>query len=141
MQQESNAGMCQVCCQNFGLLKKRNFCKVCSVAICKDCSTNDLLVYIPDKGKNNSNSDNNSAEPQLAIIKIVGVRISFWCSNFSLKYYLSFQRVAIIVNVTIFLPVYHLGLFGLFLFNYFDTTFVWLVFEHLMIASQMLLVT
>ncbi|XP_076435483.1 uncharacterized protein LOC143275341 [Babylonia areolata] len=77
--QESTMGACQVCRESFGLLRKRHFCKVCGLALCKGCSTTDLLVYLPDAQVKTAGGaaavdveDVEDVEVQLAIIKIVG---------------------------------------------------------------------
>ncbi|KAK7479003.1 hypothetical protein BaRGS_00029764, partial [Batillaria attramentaria] len=73
--QESTAGSCQFCCEGFGLLKKRHFCKVCGLALCKSCSTTDLLVYVPDNQLHKESTgsvDTSGIDPCLAIIKIIG---------------------------------------------------------------------
>ena len=60
------ATSCSDCQRKFGLLRKRHSCRVCGVAVCDPCSSQDLLVYIPNT------EDPQNTEPQLAIIKIVG---------------------------------------------------------------------
>nr|KAG5693542.1 hypothetical protein BaRGS_019868 [Batillaria attramentaria] len=68
-------GSCQFCCEGFGLLKKRHFCKVCGLALCKSCSTTDLLVYVPDNQLHKESTgsvDTSGIDPCLAIIKIIG---------------------------------------------------------------------
>ena len=48
-------------------MRKKGSCKVCGLALCKSCASHELLIYIPD------NSNKNIQEPDIAIIKIVGV--------------------------------------------------------------------
>ncbi|XP_048745970.2 uncharacterized protein LOC125658676 isoform X2 [Ostrea edulis] len=62
--QENMADSCQMCAAKFGLMKKKLNCRVCGRAICKNCSTKDLLLFVTN--------DNKGAEPQLAIIRVVG---------------------------------------------------------------------
>ncbi|XP_059164197.1 uncharacterized protein LOC131947112 isoform X2 [Physella acuta] len=58
---------CQYCKEVFGLLKKKAFCSVCGIVVCKSCSSNDLLVYIPDEDKGRE-----ASQPKMAVIKIIG---------------------------------------------------------------------
>ncbi|XP_062568961.1 uncharacterized protein LOC134231076 [Saccostrea cucullata] len=62
--QENLAESCQVCAAKFGLTRKKQNCRVCGRAVCKACSTKDLLLFIPNENK--------EADPQLAIIRIIG---------------------------------------------------------------------
>lgn len=62
--QESLAESCQKCSSKFGLMRKKLHCRVCGRAVCKTCSTKDLLLYVPNNNK--------EAEPQLAIIRVIG---------------------------------------------------------------------
>ena len=48
-------------------MKKKCSCKICGLALCKSCASHELLIYIPD------NSNSNIQEPEIAIIKVVGV--------------------------------------------------------------------
>ncbi|KAK3096052.1 hypothetical protein FSP39_022549 [Pinctada imbricata] len=65
--QENLAETCQFCAVKLGtLLNKKMNCKVCGRVVCKQCSTKDLLLYIP-----NDVADSN-VQPKLAIIKIIG---------------------------------------------------------------------
>lgn len=70
------ADSCQMCAAKFGLMKKKLNCRVCGRAVCKNCSTKDLLLFVAN--------DNKGAEPQLAIIRVVGVSFMYimdfrWC--------------------------------------------------------------
>lgn len=62
------ATKCNGCSEEFGLLRSRHNCLVCGCVICGECSTKDLLVYIPD-GKDPQSDD---VDAELAIIRIVG---------------------------------------------------------------------
>ncbi|XP_041375933.1 vacuolar segregation protein PEP7-like isoform X2 [Gigantopelta aegis] len=65
--QEQLADSCQVCRSKFGVLRKKVCCKVCGIAVCKSCSSKDLLVFLPD----NQDGEPHTS-PKLAIIKIKG---------------------------------------------------------------------
>jgi len=69
------ADKCYGCHQDFGLRRGRHNCVVCGCVGCSDCSTKDLLVYIPDGQEARSDS----AEAELSIIRIVGVCFHFLC--------------------------------------------------------------
>lgn len=45
-------------------MRKKLHCRVCGRAVCKTCSTKDLLLYVPNNNK--------ESEPQLAIIRVIG---------------------------------------------------------------------
>ncbi|XP_005106162.1 vacuolar segregation protein PEP7 isoform X1 [Aplysia californica] len=66
--QENLASFCQFCKGDFGLMKKKAFCRVCGKCVCKSCSTKDLLVYVPDGEREKGVK----CSPKLAIIKYVG---------------------------------------------------------------------
>ncbi|BFZ06702.1 hypothetical protein BsWGS_09741 [Bradybaena similaris] len=65
---EDLAKSCQTCNEVFGITKQKNFCHVCGIAVCKSCSSNDLIIYIPDGEK----EEQENWPPKLAIIKIIG---------------------------------------------------------------------
>lgn len=75
--QETTQTACQNCYEAFGLLRKRHHCKICGLAVCKSCSTTDLLIYIGDEDMqaamaNATSVNTKGVEPIMAIIKIVG---------------------------------------------------------------------
>lgn len=72
-QREDLAKSCQTCNEVFGITKQKHFCHVCGIAVCKACSSNDLIIYIPDGEK----EEQENWPPKLAIIKIIGVQY-FW---------------------------------------------------------------
>ena len=59
---------CYSCQCDFGLMHIRHNCVLCGSVVCTDCSTKDLLVYIPD----GQNLQNTNTRAYLAIIKIIG---------------------------------------------------------------------
>ena len=64
------ASYCQRCRKEFGLMGKKCNCKVCGLALCKSCAFHELLIYISD------DSNRNIQEPEIAIIKVIGVSSS-----------------------------------------------------------------
>ncbi|XP_066297329.1 uncharacterized protein [Branchiostoma lanceolatum] len=56
---------CQLCEQKFGLLKQKHNCRVCGRVICAACSAENLILYVPDDGEQDS-------DPHWAIIKVKG---------------------------------------------------------------------
>ncbi|CAH1239602.1 FGD4 [Branchiostoma lanceolatum] len=56
---------CQLCEQKFGLLKQKHNCRVCGRVICASCSAENLILYVPDDGEQDS-------DPHWAIIKVKG---------------------------------------------------------------------
>ncbi|XP_067670111.1 uncharacterized protein [Haliotis asinina] len=66
--QENLSDCCHMCRSTFGFLRKKLFCRVCGLALCKGCSAKDLLVYFPDVEP----GEQRPADPRLAIIKIIG---------------------------------------------------------------------
>ncbi|XP_078697510.1 uncharacterized protein LOC144925401 [Branchiostoma floridae x Branchiostoma belcheri] len=56
---------CQLCEQKFGLLKQKHNCRVCGRVICSSCSAENLILYVPDDGEQDS-------DPHWAIIKVKG---------------------------------------------------------------------
>ncbi|XP_064639447.1 uncharacterized protein LOC135494995 isoform X2 [Lineus longissimus] len=82
---------CFSCNSEFGILRKSYDCVLCGELYCGKCSTCDFLVYIDDEEKSKPD-----AEPQVAIIKIVGspekepdisidLRICSACQNVMIK--------------------------------------------------------
>lgn len=66
--QENMANRCQVCSNKFGLLGKKLNCKLCGKVLCKSCSLEELLVYIPDDATEQQQTDT----PELSIIRVAG---------------------------------------------------------------------
>ncbi|XP_046567619.1 uncharacterized protein LOC124276021, partial [Haliotis rubra] len=66
--QENLSDCCHMCRSTFGFLRKKLFCRVCGLVLCKGCSAKDLLVYFPDVEP----GEQRPADPRLAIIKIIG---------------------------------------------------------------------
>ncbi|KAK3577993.1 hypothetical protein CHS0354_013656 [Potamilus streckersoni] len=64
--QENMSEVCQSCRTKFSLLKKKRHCKVCGVVLCKSCSYEELLIYLPDE------RDPEEITPQLGVIKFIG---------------------------------------------------------------------
>lgn len=60
-------GKCHNCGVKFGIVKRKFDCCVCGQFVCADCSSTDLLVYIPDQQVESARP-----EPNLIIVKIVG---------------------------------------------------------------------
>ena len=48
-------------------MRKKCSCKICGLALCKSCASHELLIYIPD------DSNKNIQEPEIVIIKVIGV--------------------------------------------------------------------
>ncbi|KAL3846512.1 hypothetical protein ACJMK2_017492 [Sinanodonta woodiana] len=64
--QENMSDVCQSCRTKFSLLKKKRHCKVCGMVLCKSCSYEELLIYLPD------DRDPGDTTPQLGVIKFIG---------------------------------------------------------------------
>ncbi|CAG5133863.1 unnamed protein product, partial [Candidula unifasciata] len=65
---EDLATKCQTCNEAFSITRQKNCCHVCGIAVCKSCSSEDLIIYVPDGEKD----EKEYWPPKLAIIKIIG---------------------------------------------------------------------
>ncbi|XP_064615150.1 uncharacterized protein LOC135479265 [Liolophura sinensis] len=78
--QEDMFTSCQSCNTPFNLLlNKKRRCRVCAISVCGNCSSQKLILYVPDAeeaGERRSRSSlftvSQELEPRLAVIEIVG---------------------------------------------------------------------
>jgi len=66
LQYGNMANQCSGCMVEIKTLQRRHNCTVCGVLVCTQCSSQDLIVYIPDE-------DDAELTAKLAIINILGV--------------------------------------------------------------------
>ena len=64
---------CRGCQKGFGLLRTKYFCSICSSAVCSHCSSQDLIVYVPNSDEGFLTYSTDSGLARLCIIKIIGV--------------------------------------------------------------------
>ena len=61
---ENMVPQCRVCSKSFGMLRSRNHCTFCSVALCSGCLYKDVILF----------ANGTASVVHIAVIKVVGVR-------------------------------------------------------------------
>ncbi|GFN74042.1 selenium-binding protein 1-like protein [Plakobranchus ocellatus] len=71
---ENMASNCQLCLEKPSWLSSKLWCRVCGMVTCSNCSSKDLLLFVPDGDLNSETGEGLKISPraQLAVIKIVG---------------------------------------------------------------------
>lgn len=69
---ENMATSCQLCREKPSWLSGKIWCRVCGIVVCSNCSSKDLLVYVPDSDPDVIEETRRKAHAHLAVIKIIG---------------------------------------------------------------------